>query len=66
MKTEPTVVANTFEHSAQEAEAGRSLKFEASLVYRGSSRSSKEYTEILCMQGLGVRVCPRRESMDSV
>jgi hypothetical protein len=35
------VVAHAFNPSTQEAEAGRSLEFEASLVYRVSSRTAK-------------------------
>jgi hypothetical protein len=39
------VVAHTFSTSTQEAEAGGSLKFEASLVYRVSSRTARTIQE---------------------
>jgi hypothetical protein len=35
------MVAHTFNPSTQEAEAGRSLEFKASLVYRASSRTAR-------------------------
>ena len=39
-----------FNSSTQEAEAGRSLKFKASLVYRASSRTSSKATEKRCLE----------------
>jgi hypothetical protein len=35
------VVVHTFNPSSEEAEAGRSLEFETSLVYRTSSRTAR-------------------------
>jgi hypothetical protein len=37
-----SVVVHAFNPSTQEAEAVRSLKSEASLVYKGSSRTAKD------------------------
>ena len=34
------VVAHTFNQSTEEAEAGRSLRFRASLIYKASSRTA--------------------------
>jgi hypothetical protein len=39
------VVAQTFNPSTQEAEAGRSLEFKDSLVYTASSRTARTNTE---------------------
>ena len=35
------MVAHTFDPSAQEAEAGESLEFQVSLIYKVSSRTAK-------------------------
>jgi hypothetical protein len=55
------VVVHTFNPSSQEAEESRSLEFEASLVYRGSSRTAKA-TERNCLKTPRKR--ERREGED--
>jgi len=39
------LVVHTFNPSTREEEAGRSLEFQASLVYKGISKNSQGYTD---------------------
>ena len=41
-KCQQMVMENTFDYSTWEAEAGRSLKFEVSQIYRATSRTVKD------------------------
>jgi hypothetical protein len=50
MREQPGMVAHTFNSSSREAEAGRFLEFEASLVYKVSSRIARVYTEKPCLK----------------
>jgi hypothetical protein len=54
MTPKPGVVAHAFNPSTQETEAGGSLEFEASLVYKVSSRTARaiQNTEKPCLEKL--------------
>lgn len=54
------VMTHTSDLSTQEAEAGRSLEFKASLSYTASSRSARAITERPCLKNK--QASPRNEN----